>query len=58
MQSQENRVLISGEIKNDSVPIENVHIINKSSQKGTITNRIGQFKISVTDKDTLMISDI
>ena len=58
MQSQENRVLISGEIKNDSVPIQNVHIINKSSQKGTITNRIGQFKISVTDKDTLMISDI
>lgn len=56
--SQENRVLISGEIKNDSVPIENVHIINKSAQKGTITNRIGQFKISVTDKDTLMISDI
>ncbi|MDN3643418.1 carboxypeptidase-like regulatory domain-containing protein [Lutimonas halocynthiae] len=58
MQSQENRVLISGEIKNDSVPIQNVHIINKSAQKGTITNRIGQFKISVTDKDTLMISDI
>ena len=56
--SQENRVLISGEIKNDSVPIENVHIINKSAQKGAITNRIGQFKISVTDKDTLMISDI
>jgi len=56
--SQENRVLISGEIKNDSVPIENVHIINKNAQKGAITNRIGQFKISVTDKDTLMISDI
>ena len=58
LQSQENRVLISGEIKNDSVPIQNVHIINKNAQKGTITNRIGQFKISVTDKDTLMISDI
>ena len=57
-QAQENRVLISGEIKNDSVPIENVHIINKNSWKGVITNRLGQFKISVTDKDTLMISDI
>lgn len=55
---QENRILISGIIKNDSIPIENVHIINKNSQKGTITNRLGQFKISVTDKDTLMISDI
>ena len=55
---QENRILISGKVKNDSIPIENVHIINKNSQKGTITNRLGQFKISVTDKDTLMISDI
>lgn len=57
-QSQENRILISGKVKNDTLPIENVHIINKNSQKGTITNRLGQFKLSVTDKDTLMISDI
>lgn len=56
--SQENRTLISGKIKNDSIPIENVHIINKNSNKGTITNALGQFKISVTTKDTLMISDI
>lgn len=56
--SQENRVLISGEVKNDSIRLENVHIINKNSQKGTISNKLGQFKISVTDKDTLMISDI
>lgn len=55
---QENRLLISGKILNDSIPIENVHIINKNSVKGTITNKLGQFKISVTDKDTLMISDI
>lgn len=55
---QENRVLISGKIVNDSIPIENVHIINKNSVKGTITNKLGQFKISVTDRDTLMISDI
>ncbi|MGI9530227.1 carboxypeptidase-like regulatory domain-containing protein [Lutimonas sp.] len=56
--AQENRVLITGEVKNDSLPIENVHIINKNSLKGGISNRLGQFKISVTDKDTLMISDI
>lgn len=55
---QENRVLISGKISNDSIPIENVHIINKNSGRGTITNRLGQFKLSVTDKDTLLISDI
>jgi hypothetical protein len=55
---QENRILISGRVKNDTIPIENVHIINKNSQKGSITNHLGQFKITVTDKDTLMISDI
>jgi len=55
---QENRVLISGEVKNDSLPVENVHIINKNSKKGTITNNLGQFKISVTDLDTLIFSDI
>lgn len=58
LHAQENRVMISGEVKNDSIPIENVHIINKNSQKGSISNKMGQFKISVTDKDTLLISDI
>lgn len=58
LQAQENRITISGEVKNDSIPIENVHIINKNSQKGSISNKMGQFKISVTDKDTLLISDI
>lgn len=57
-QGQDNRILISGKAKNDSIPIENVHIVNKNSKKGSITNHLGQFKISVTDKDTLMISDI
>ena len=58
VQSQDNRVLISGKIKNDSIPIQDVHIINKNSGKGSITNQIGQFKLSVTAKDTLIISDI
>lgn len=57
-QGQENRILISGRVINDTIPIENVHIINKNSQKGSVTNHLGQFKITVTDKDTLMISDI
>jgi len=56
--AQENRVLILGEIKSDSIPVENAHVINLNSKKGSITNALGQFKMSVTDKDTLMISDI
>ena len=55
---QENRVLISGEVTNDKIVVENVHVINKNSNKGSVSNKLGQFKISVNDKDTLIISDI
>lgn len=55
---QETGTLISGEIKNDSLPVENAHIINKNTQKGSISNAKGQFKITVSDKDTLIISDL
>lgn len=55
---QEFGVVISGEVRNDSIPIEGVHIINKNAGKGTVSNHLGQFKITVNDKDTLMFSDI
>ncbi|MCA0931099.1 carboxypeptidase-like regulatory domain-containing protein [Lutimonas saemankumensis] len=55
---QENRQIISGKVLNDTIPLENVHIINKNSRKGTISNRLGHFKISVAVNDTLIISDI
>ena len=57
-QAQENRTMILGEVKSDTIPIENVHVINLSSQKGSVTNESGHFKISVSVNDTLMISDI
>ncbi len=56
--SQENRVLISGLIKNDTLAIENVHIINRSSNKGSLSNHMGIFRISVKKNDTLVFSDI
>lgn len=56
--SQENRTLISGTIRNDTLGIENAHVINKTSNKGSITNKLGQFKISAKKGDTLIISDI
>ena len=55
---QKNGVLISGEVMNDTIAVENVHVINKNSNKGSVSNKLGQFKISVNDKDTLIISDI
>ena len=51
-------VLISGEVTNGTIGVENVHVINKNSNKGSVSNKLGQFKISVNDKDTLIISDI
>jgi len=47
-----------GEIKNDSVPIEDVHIVNLSARIGTISNQYGLFQISVKANDTLILTDI
>jgi len=56
--AQEERVSIMGEIKNDSVPIEDVHIVNLSARIGTISNQYGLFQISVKANDTLILTDI
>lgn len=56
--AQEERILIFGEIKSDSLALENVHIINKTSRFGTISNKLGNFQIRVKENDTLQFSDI
>ncbi len=56
--AQNERTRITGEIKNDSLPIENVHIINMSSNRGSLSNKNGEFQISVKENDTLMFSDV
>jgi len=58
--SQKNRKNIIGKIFIDSLStaIENVHVINKNSQKGTISNRFGEFQIPVKVNDTLIFSAI
>ncbi len=56
--SQEHRTLISGTVHSDSTRIENAHVINKTSRKGSITNPMGEFKISARAGDTLIFSDI
>jgi hypothetical protein len=48
---------IQGEVKGSN-DVENIHIINKTSQKFTITNAKGKFVISVKLKDTLVVSSI
>lgn len=56
--SQDNRTLITGTVRSDTLGIENAHVINKTSNKGSITNHLGLFKISAKEGDTLIVSDI
>ena len=56
--SQSDRINISGKVFNDMEAVEGVHIINKNSEKGTITNVSGDFNISVQENDTLLISGV
>ena len=56
--SQEDRSLVSGTVRSDTLLIENAHVINKTSRKGSITNASGVFKISAREGDTLIFSDI
>ena len=56
--SQSYRINIRGKVFNDMEAVEGVHIINKNSEKGTITNANGDFKISVQVNDTLLISGV
>ncbi len=56
--AQDNRILIKGMVLCDSIPVENVHILNKNSKKGTISNEKGGFKIYVKENDILLFSDI
>jgi len=55
---QTERSAVFGKIKGDSIFLENIHVINKNSQKGTITNKFGEFKIPVKENDTLIFSSI
>ncbi|WP_246040968.1 carboxypeptidase-like regulatory domain-containing protein [Flavivirga rizhaonensis] len=55
MSSQSIKIL--GKIKSES-GIENIHVINKTSQVFTITNEIGEFVINVALNDSLVFSSI
>lgn len=56
--SQEDRMLIEGFINFDNHSLKDVHILNKTSKIGTITNDSGKFKILVKESDTLFISHL
>lgn len=58
LSAQDSGIQLLGEITSNSLAIENVHIINKSSKTGTISDQNGEFAIKVQLNDTLLFSDI
>lgn len=56
--SQQKRVVITGQISSDSIALGNIHIINKTSKKATISDVNGSFRIFVKEHDELLISGI
>ncbi|MCF6214215.1 MAG: hypothetical protein L3J45_09355 [Flavobacteriaceae bacterium] len=58
VQAQITRLSIVGKVSNDYVSVESIHILNKSTKKGTISNTYGMFKIPVKANDTLLFDGI
>lgn len=59
MNSQEKKSIeINGTISLDSIPLENVHVINKNTLLGVITNAKGAFNITASETDILFISHV
>jgi len=56
--AQELRKNIKGIILNDSLSVNNIHIINKNIKIGVATNKTGKFIIPVKLNDTLIFSSI
>jgi hypothetical protein len=56
--SQEKRKLINGKILFDNAVISDVHIVNKNTNQGTISNDFGWFEIPVSIGDSLQFTHI
>lgn len=56
--AQENNTFITGKVVLDSIAVVDVHVINKSTKIGTITNNNGLFEIPVKLGDSLFLSHL
>ena len=56
--SQNKRRIMHGKIMNDSLSVNRIHVINKTTQKGTLSNQYGDFAIPVKVNDTLVFSAV
>jgi|FLOH01.1.fsa_nt_gi hypothetical protein len=57
-QAQIARLSLVGKVSNDYESVESIHILNKNTKKGTISNSYGMFKIPVKENDTLVFDGI
>lgn len=58
LSAQENPILIQGLIMHDSTALENVHVVNKATNKGALSNDRGEFQMFAKENDTLLFSSI
>lgn len=56
--AQEKRITLQGKILSEDLPIADIHIFNKNSSRGTVSNAAGVFEIPVKENDTLVFSGI
>lgn len=58
LQSQNNPKIIKGTVFIDSIPTQDVHIINKKLTIGAVSNENGSFEILTEEGNTLLISHL
>lgn len=58
LSAQQSRVLILGNINSEEKDLTSIHIINKTSNKGSISSKNGQFSIWVKNNDTIIFRGI
>lgn len=56
--AQDKNLELFGSVSIDSISSEGIHVINKSSNKATLTNQYGEFRIVVKENDTLLFTSI
>ena len=56
--AHEERIVLRGELINEEQSTEDIHVINLSSRRGTLSDAFGQFEIEAKANDTLLISSL
>lgn len=56
--AQKSNKELLGKVKIDSISPESIHVINTSTNKATLTNENGEFRITVKENDTLLFTSV